>query len=178
MVRKLGLSDGADDGLPQKSGKGLWRGSIRSGLAWDYVFALARRAGPGSPVRMIPEALPAPAIVHRGDRHLRTQLDAVPAVPCPCGQARRGFAVPGNELATIHLVDISADARTHYHRRMTEIYLILEGEGFIELDGERVPARPMLSVMIQPGCRHRLVGRFRIVNVAIPAFDPADEWFD
>jgi hypothetical protein len=36
----------------------------------------------------------------------------------------------------------------------------------------------MLSVMIQPGCRHRLVGRFRIVNVAIPAFDPADEWFD
>lgn len=127
---------------------------------------------------MNPEGDPTSPLVHRGARHLRTQLDAVPAVPCPCGSARRGFAVPGNDLATIHLVDISADARTHYHRRMTEIYLVLEGEGFIELDGERVPARPMLSVMIQPGCRHRLVGRFRIVNVAIPAFDPADEWFD
>lgn len=164
--------------LPQKSGKGLWRGSIRSGESCDYVFALAHSAFPSFPLRMIPEPPAAPVSVHRGARHLRTQLDEVPAVPCPCGQARRGFAVPGNELATIHLVDISADARTHYHRRMTEIYLILEGEGFIELDGERVPARPMLSVMIQPGCRHRLVGRFRIVNVAIPAFDPADEWLD
>lgn len=175
---KLGLSDELTLVLPQKTGKGVWRGRLRSGEAGDYVFALARRAGWGSPLRMIPEANLAPSPVHRGARHLRTQLDAVPPVPCPCGSARRGFAVPGNDLATIHLVDISADARTHYHRRMTEIYLILEGEGFIELDGERVPARPMLSVMIQPGCRHRLVGRFRIVNVAIPAFDPADEWFD
>lgn len=178
MVRKLELSDGLTMVLPQKSGKGLWRGTIRSGEQWDYVFALAHSAFPSFPLRMIPEPLSATVSVHRGARHMRTQLDEVPAVPCPCGQARRGFAVPGNDLATIHLVDISADARTHYHRRMTEIYLILEGEGFIELDGERVPARPMLSVMIQPGCRHRLVGRFRIVNVAIPAFDPADEWFD
>lgn len=92
--------------------------------------------------------------------------------------SRRGFATPENAVATIHLVDISIDARIHYHQRMTEIYLVLEGEGFIELDGERIPARPMMSVLIRPGCRHRLVGRFRIVNVAIPAFDPADEWFD
>jgi mannose-6-phosphate isomerase-like protein (cupin superfamily) len=111
-------------------------------------------------------------------KYLVTQLDTVPPVPCPCGMARRGFAVPENSVATLHLVEISLDARTHYHRRMTEIYLVLEGEGFIELDGDRIPARPMLSVLIQPGCRHRLVGRFRIVNVAIPAFDPQDEWFD
>lgn len=110
--------------------------------------------------------------------YLVTQLDEIPAVPCPCGMSRRGFATPDNAVATIHLVDISIDARIHYHQRMTEIYLVLEGEGFIELDGERIPARPMMSVLIRPGCRHRLVGRFRIVNVAIPAFDPADEWFD
>jgi hypothetical protein len=60
---------------------------------------------------------------------------------------------------------------------MTEIYLILEGEGFMELDGERIPAKPMMSIFIKPGCRHRLVGKFKIVNVAIPAFDPRDEWF-
>ena len=110
--------------------------------------------------------------------YLITQLDQVPPVPCPCGQSRRGFATPDNSLATIHLVDISIDARTHYHKRMTEIYLVLEGEGFMELDGERIPARPMMSIFIKPGCRHRLVGKFRIVNVAIPAFDPGDEWFD
>ena len=110
--------------------------------------------------------------------YLVTQLDAVPAVPCPCGVSRRGFATPENTVATIHLVDISIDARTHYHKRMTEIYLVLEGKGFMELDGERVAVQPMSSVLIKPGCRHRLVGRFRIINVPIPAFDPADEWFD
>jgi mannose-6-phosphate isomerase-like protein (cupin superfamily) len=110
--------------------------------------------------------------------YLITQLNTVPAVACPCGTSRRGFAAPDNKLATIHLVDISRDARTHYHKQMTEIYLVLEGRGFIELDHERIPAKPMMSVFIKPGCRHRLVGKFRIVNVAIPAFDPDDEWFD
>ena len=110
--------------------------------------------------------------------YMITQLDSVPPVPCPCGQSRRGFATPDNQLATIHLVDISIDARTHYHKQMTEIYLVLEGEGFMELDGERIPAKPMMSIFIKPGCRHRLVGKFKIVNVAIPAFDPKDEWFD
>lgn len=110
--------------------------------------------------------------------YLVTQLDALAPVACPCGKSRRGFAVPENPVATLHLVEISIDARTHYHRAMTEIYLILEGEGIMELDGERIPVRPMTSVLIKPGCRHRLVGHCRIVNVAIPAFDAADEWFD
>ncbi len=30
----------------------------------------------------------------------------------------------------------------------------------------------------QPGCRHRAVGKMKIVNVSIHAFDPEDEWFD
>jgi mannose-6-phosphate isomerase-like protein (cupin superfamily) len=106
------------------------------------------------------------------------QLTEIPPVACPCGQARRAFSHPENSLATLHLVDISIDARTHYHKRMTEIYLILEGEGFLELDGQRIAARPMTTVMIHPGCRHRAVGNLRIINVAIPAFDPTDEWFD
>ena len=75
-------------------------------------------------------------------------------------------------------MDISIDARVHYHKRMTEIYLILEGQGFIELDGKKVPARPMTSIFIKPGCRHRAIGRMKILNVPIPAFDPHDEWFD
>src|SRR4051812_42419131 len=112
------------------------------------------------------------------NNYLVAQVDQLPATPCPCGQARRAFSVPGNDVATLHLVDISVDARTHYHKHMTEIYLVLEGEGFIELDGERVPVKPMTSVLIKPGCRHRAVGKMRIVNVPIPAFDPTDEFED
>lgn len=76
------------------------------------------------------------------------------------------------------MVDISKDSRLHYHKKLTEIYLILEGEGHMELDGELVPVKPMTSILIKPGCRHRAVGKMRLINVPIPAFDPEDEWFD
>ena len=48
----------------------------------------------------------------------------------------------------------------------------------MELDGEVVPVRPFSTVLIKPLCRHRAVGKLRIVNICIPPFDPADEWFD
>jgi mannose-6-phosphate isomerase-like protein (cupin superfamily) len=107
-------------------------------------------------------------------------LAAIEPTRCPCGWARRAFASPDNPIATMHLVEITADARPHYHKRMTEIYLILEveGEGHIELDGEQIPVRPMTSILIKPGCRHRAVGKMKIINVPIPAFDPADEFED
>lgn len=106
------------------------------------------------------------------------QLDQIPPQRCPCGFTRRAFATPDNQVATIHYVDIQADARTHYHKKLTEIYLILEGEGFMELDGEMIPVRPMSTVLIKPGCRHRAVGKLKIVNIPVPAFDPHDEHFD
>ncbi len=106
------------------------------------------------------------------------QLDEIPPVRCPCGDARRAFGDEAEGVATMHLVEILKDARPHYHKRMHEIYLVLEGEGYLELDGERVPVRPMSSVLIKPGCRHRAVGDLKIINVPIPAFDPEDEWFD
>ena len=99
-------------------------------------------------------------------------------VRCPCGWARRAFASLSGSPASVHLVEILEDARCHYHKRMTEIYVILEGEGYLELDGQRVPVKPMTTVMIHPGCRHRAVGSLRILNIPIPAFDPQDEWFD
>ena len=109
---------------------------------------------------------------------LLAQLDEVPPGACPCGWTRRAFALPGETAASLHLVDIKADSTTHYHKRMTEIYLVLEGEGEIELDGERHPVKPMTAIYIKPGCRHRAIGKLKIINVAIPAFDPKDEWFD
>jgi len=106
------------------------------------------------------------------------QLDELPARSCPCGSARRAFADLPGAVASLHLVNIHADARTHYHRKMTEIYLVLEGEGEIELDGERLPLKPMTAVYIKPGCRHRAIGKLKIINLPVPAFDASDEWFD
>ena len=110
--------------------------------------------------------------------YMVTQLDEIEAVQCPCGRSRRAFVEPGNPVATMHMVDITTDARTHYHKTLTELYLVLEGEGHMELNGERIPVKPLTAVFIRPGCRHRAVGAMRIVNIPIPAFDPQDEWFD
>lgn len=114
----------------------------------------------------------------RVKNYMVAQLDDVPPQSCPCGTTRRAFAEPGNPTATVHRVDISADSRAHYHKRLTEIYLVLEGTGHVELDGDRIPVRPMTTIMIRPGCRHRAVGKLRIANICVPAFDPEDEWFD
>lgn len=102
----------------------------------------------------------------------------LPPIDCPCGEARRAFVDDADGVASLHIVDVSADARAHYHKRLTEIYYILEGEGEMELDGELHAVRPGDAILIKPGCRHRAVGRLRVLNVPIPAFDPADEWFD
>lgn len=106
------------------------------------------------------------------------QMDEITPTRCPCGFARRAFVSPKNRTATLHITDIASDSAVHYHKVMTELYLVLEGTGFMELDGERVPLKPMTSIFIKPGCRHRAVGKLRVMIVPIPAFDPADEWFD
>lgn len=106
------------------------------------------------------------------------QLDQIPPDRCPCGFTRRAFADASGNVASLHVVDIEADSRTHYHKRMTEIYLVLEGEGEMELDGKRVPVKPMTAIYIQPGCRHRAIGRLKIINIPVPSFDARDEWFD
>lgn len=106
------------------------------------------------------------------------QLDQIEPTRCPCGWTRRAFGLPGNSTATMHLVDIQEDSRAHYHKKMTELYLVIEGTGEIELDGRRFPVKPMSAIFIKPGCRHRAIGHLKIINVPVPAFDESDEWFD
>jgi mannose-6-phosphate isomerase-like protein (cupin superfamily) len=109
---------------------------------------------------------------------LIADLESIPPVPCPCGQARRAFLVPGNDAASIHLVDVQVDPVPHYHEKHTEIYYILAGEGFIELDGKQTPVKTGTAILIPPGVRHRTLGKIRLLNVPIPPFDPSDELFD
>ena len=111
-------------------------------------------------------------------RYAISDLLSLPPLACPCGTTRRAFVDVDGAPASMHIVNIDDDARAHYHEHMTEIYYFLEGEGEMELDGQRHPVRPGMAVMIHPGCRHRAIGKFKIINVAVPAFDPADEHFD
>jgi mannose-6-phosphate isomerase-like protein (cupin superfamily) len=111
--------------------------------------------------------------------YMIAHFDEIEPVRCPCGWAKRAFAQADNHLATMHVVKIGEDSRAHYHKKMTELYFVLKGEGEIELDGARYPISAGSAVFIKPGCRHRAVGTgLELLNVPIPAFDPEDEWFD
>ncbi|MBI2826612.1 MAG: cupin domain-containing protein [Planctomycetia bacterium] len=104
----------------------------------------------------------------------------IPAIACPCGDARRAFADVADFPATIHQTQITLDARAHYHKRLTETYYFVECApgAQMQLDDELVPVRPGMCILIRPGVRHRAVGRMTVVIVCLPKFDPADEWFD
>ena len=104
----------------------------------------------------------------------------LPQVACPCGQARRAFGDVSDFPGTMHVTEISTDARLHYHQRLTETYYFLEcdADAKMQLDDQLIDVRPGVCVMIRPGTRHRAVGKMKVLIVVYPKFDPADEWFD
>ena len=104
----------------------------------------------------------------------------VPGVACPCGTARRAFAEVEGFPGTIHVTEISEDARLHYHKRLTETYYFLEcaGDAKMQLDDEVIPVKPGTCIMIPPGVRHRALGKMKVLILVLPKFDVSDEWFD
>jgi mannose-6-phosphate isomerase-like protein (cupin superfamily) len=124
-----------------------------------------------APAPQSPAAKPAYEIV---------DFASIPGVPCPCGTARRGLSDVDDYPGTIHLTEISIDARLHYHKRLTETYYFLECEpgAQLQLNNELLDVRPGMCVMIRPGTRHRAVGKMKVLIVVFPKFDCADEWFD
>lgn len=104
----------------------------------------------------------------------------IPGVPCPCGTARRAFADVADYPGTIHVTQIAADAKLHFHKRLTETYYFLEcaPDAQMQLDDERIAVHPGMCILIRPGTRHRAIGKMKVLIVCLPKFDPHDEWFD
>jgi mannose-6-phosphate isomerase-like protein (cupin superfamily) len=111
-------------------------------------------------------------------RYTIAHMAEIAPTPCPCGQARRAFTDDPQQIASLHITEIKADSQVHYHKKMTELYYVLEGTGTMELDGQSHPIKPGDAIMIKPGCRHRAVGNLKVLIVPVPAFDESDEWFD
>lgn len=107
-------------------------------------------------------------------------FDQVPGVPCPCGTARRAFTDVEDFPGTVHVTEIAANARLHYHKKLTETYYVLECEpgAQMQLDNDVIDLRRGMCVLIRPGVRHRAIGKMKVLILALPKFDPEDEWFD
>jgi mannose-6-phosphate isomerase-like protein (cupin superfamily) len=68
----------------------------------------------------------------------------------------------------------------HYHARTEEIYFVLEGEGEMELDGERGHVAPGDAVLIPPGARHQITAEtpLRFLCCCAPPYSHDDTYFD
>ena len=99
----------------------------------------------------------------------------VPRERSACGHRDRLISrddVGLNPAAWAHAVDIDG-AEPHYHKRSTELYYVLQGEGNVVLDGVEHAVRKGSLVHIPPGVVHSANGRVRVLVVGIP--DIADD---
>jgi mannose-6-phosphate isomerase-like protein (cupin superfamily) len=111
--------------------------------------------------------------------YLVRRLHEAPTVACPCGQSTRPLTRADTPACNLHVTSITDSVR-HYHKQCTEVYLILEGSGQMELNGDVVDVAPGTVVYIEPLTRHRLwsTDGVRTVVFGVPALVAEDEYFD
>jgi mannose-6-phosphate isomerase-like protein (cupin superfamily) len=104
-----------------------------------------------------------------------TKIDGV---PCPCGIARRRLYDVEDFPGTIHRTDIDRKAKPHFHEKTTEVYYIVSCEpgAVMHLDDDRIKLHEEMAFYIPPGTTHCLDGKAKVFIVALPKFDPADEF--
>jgi mannose-6-phosphate isomerase-like protein (cupin superfamily) len=69
----------------------------------------------------------------------------------------------------------------HYHARSEELYVLLDGEGEMEVDGERACVGPGDAILIPPGARHQIragAGPLRFLCCCAPPYSDEDTFFD
>lgn len=93
-----------------------------------------------------------------------------------------GTAPVRNQSLAEATVEAGASTERHYHRESEELYYVLEGEGEMELDGERAPVGPGDAVLIPPGAWHEirasLDGPLRFLCCCAPPYRHEDTFFE
>lgn len=96
-----------------------------------------------------------------------------------CGWRDRLLSVEDAHLAPAawaHAVDIE-DSKLHYHKRSTELYYVLEGQGELLLDGVAYEVKKGSLAHIPPGVVHGARGRMRVLVVGIPDI-ASDDYYE
>lgn len=84
-----------------------------------------------------------------------------------CGQIRCLVEEKDGVAGEIHHVEI-ADAKLHYHERTDEFYYVIDGQGTMVLDDEKIELHQGVVVYIPRGVRHKAVGKLTVLTICIP----------
>jgi mannose-6-phosphate isomerase-like protein (cupin superfamily) len=94
---------------------------------------------------------------------------------------RSNAPVANQSLAEAELPPGGSTER-HYHRASEELYYLLEGEGEMEIDGERRAVGPEDAILIPPGAWHQLraagPGGLRFLCCCAPPYSHEDTFFE
>jgi mannose-6-phosphate isomerase-like protein (cupin superfamily) len=107
------------------------------------------------------------------------ERDATPFVTKDGSTIREYVHSERQSLAEASLEPGRATQR-HYHARSEEIYLVLEGGGELEVDGEQRMVSPGDAILIPPGAWHRLTAAEQGVTIlccCVPPYSDDDTYF-
>ena len=107
------------------------------------------------------------------------ERDAAPFTTKDGSTIREYLHTERQSLAEASLEPDGATAR-HHHRLSEEIYLLLEGGGLMELDGEEREVGPGDAVLISPGAWHRITAGpsgLRFLCCCVPPYSDDDTYF-
>ena len=69
------------------------------------------------------------------------------------------------------------NVEAHFHKRTTELYYVLDGQGVVQLNGEEHRVRKGSFMHIPPGVVHSFTGQAKVLIVGVPAISTDDDMF-
>jgi len=116
---------------------------------------------------------------------VRSREDAIPFTTADGSTIRvlldADSGTANQSLAEASLEPGQATAR-HYHARSEELYVLLDGTGVMEIDGESSDVGPGAAVLIPPGARHQIRASedepLRFLCCCAPPYSHEDTFFD
>ena len=117
---------------------------------------------------------------------VRSRADAVPFTTKDGStirvllDAREGGAA--NQSLAEAVLEPGQATERHRHAQTEEIYVVLEGEGEMEVEGDRSRVGPGNAILIPAGARHQIraddSGSLRFLCCCAPPYSDADTLFD
>jgi mannose-6-phosphate isomerase-like protein (cupin superfamily) len=117
---------------------------------------------------------------------IRTRDRAGPFTTADGSTIRELLGLPTSSARNQSLAEATlepgGETQRHYHRNSEEIYYLVEGEGDMEIDGERSHVRPGDAILIPPGAWHQIRasegGALRFLCCCAPPYRHEDTYFE